>query len=53
MAEEWSFPYISGSGANGTCPDTPASDYAVAGIEGYITLPENDAASVMATVRLL
>mmetsp|Transcript_39233 Transcript_39233/g.72173 ORF Transcript_39233/g.72173 Transcript_39233/m.72173 type:complete len:180 (+) Transcript_39233:637-1176(+) len=54
MAEEWSFPYVSGSGAtNGTCPVVDASEYAVAGIEGYVTLAENDAASVMAALATI
>ncbi|GMI48872.1 hypothetical protein TrCOL_g7275 [Triparma columacea] len=46
-AEEWSFPYISYTGAtNGTCP--ASEDLQVkAGIGGYVKLEENNAADVM------
>ena len=58
MAEEWAFPYTSFYGSDMDCPATNISDCScgmdcpcgMAGITGYVTLPENDAASVMAAL---
>lgn len=49
-SEEWSYPYVSYLGdTNGTCSDDPLTNR-VAGISGYVKLPENNASAVMAAL---
>lgn len=54
-AEEWSFPYVSYSGAtNGTClPLNDGTTTTQAGITGYVTLDTNNATAVMAAVATI